>query len=324
MAQAAANRLSSAVDRHHAVEKENAQKAAAKAKAKSGSKKVTTVASGKQNILDHASGVLKEIPCTVLLEGLQPAGRPAKLVTDIPRTFRVDPRSPIMSRDRFVRQTCSDYADAFAGGTERADPGRSQRLIEGECAEEIVTFVDSVFVENHIVSSSKTKVSVQKSIAPRVFAIAQSRATCSGEPGHLSTVRLVVSGTRKVMFVNTVKLWMYLDEVMKISPVSMKKMYEWVKTASLDAIKAFCAWEKVANDDVVLVGTLGSGDMSYLPAGWLFFERIMNVDAIGIKVQFLSKEDLPQLQTLNGLLLSGVPAPNELLQSAVDSLELAE
>ena len=50
----------------------------------------------------------------------------------------------------------------------------------------------------------------------------------------------------------------------------------------------------------------------------------MNMCAIGIKVQILSKQDLPQLQALNGLLLSGVPAPNELLQAAVDALELLE
>ena len=64
--------------------------------------------------------------------------------------------------------------------------------------------------------------------------------------------------------------------------------------------------------------------MTCLPVGWLFFERIMNMDTIGIKVPILSKQDLPQLQALNGLLLSGVPAPNQSLQAAVDALELLE
>ena len=37
---------------------------------------------------------------------------------------------------------------------------------------------------------------------------------------------------------------MYLDEGMKIPSLTMKKIYDWVKASSLEAIKAFMQWEK--------------------------------------------------------------------------------
>ena len=57
---------------------------------------------------------------------------------------------------------------------------------------------------------------------------------------------------------------------MKIPSLTMKKIYDWVKASSLEAIKAFMQWEKCVNDDVVFVCTLGAGDMTCLPASWLF------------------------------------------------------
>ena len=66
------------------------------------------------------------------------------------------------------------------------------------------------------------------------------------------------------------------------------------------------------------------GDVLYLPAGWCFFERVAGKsNYLGVKVQHLSLQSLPDLRNINSYLLA-ISKPNANLQSAVDCLTRAE
>ena len=76
-------------------------------------------------------------------------------------------------------------------------------------------------------------------------------------------------------------------------------------------------------DHDIFCGSVGPQDMLYLPAGFMFFERILRGDVSGIRCIMTSLEDVAELEAINQHLIS-VKKPHPKLQGILDQLVLLE
>ncbi len=70
---------------------------------------------------------------------------------------------------------------------------------------------------------------------------------------------------------------------------------------------------------MVYSATVGPGDCVFVPAGYLFFERVSGADFLGIRQPVLSIKSLPILKEIN----SKLETPSAPLLRAVDCLTIA-
>jgi hypothetical protein len=159
-------------------------------------------------------------------------------------------------------------------------------------------------------------------LCPSTFAIASSRTTCSAEEGHLPTLRLGFGGTRQVVAVRTMSIIEFIKNIDKSAKVDCKVAYGWLKAATLEGFKAFKAFVDSGAPPVQpFYASVGVGDALYLPAGWMFYEKIGTRDFAGVRVGFIRQSDAPTLTLLQRHLLS-VEKPNDILNRALDNLAL--
>ena len=324
MAKSAGNRLTAAMEKVSKSEQDEKDSfTRSKAKAKSATAKGlngTGASNAKASTIDMAFEVAKQIEATALLSG---QGHVTKFLGggEIPHCFRVDPNDPIMSVDASgMMKQVRAFADRFAVGPERADPGRSQRRLTPEIASEVQTFFEGILPEAHMMRPVDPPAELRKLVSPVIFTVAKNRETCSAEPGHLTSMRLVIAGSRKIVAFNTVALLGYLVDVLKMPEVTLKSAYDWIKMCNPDSVKALL--RHYDDQDIVFGLTQGAGDLLFLPAGWTFCEKMSNANVAGVKLQLISKKDEKQLQGMQTFLMSGTPQPNAALQMAVDHLTI--
>ena len=201
--------------------------------------------------------------------------------------------------------------------------GRSQMSLPAEQRQYISDLIFKCFPKDYVMPVEKLTEKVkQEVLIPSVFIVAKDWATASAEAGHLPTCRLGVSGSRTVVAVRTLPLLEFLTKCgMGGAKADLPAAYNWVKSASVQAAKAFV---DACSEKVMCHATVGPNDVLYMPEGWMFYEKIMPKHSfLGVRLQFLSVKCLPHLEEVNNYLLA-LGKPNAALQSAVDCISLAE
>ena len=157
-----------------------------------------------------------------------------------------------------------------------------------------------------------------KTLSMCVFAVAKGKQTCSAESGHLASARLMFKGTRQMTIVDLEAVWNHLDSKLELPDVSLKKVYSWIKKATLDNFKSFIS-DVPKEQPPVYHTTVGTHDVLHILPGFVFLEQIGNVDSVGIRYIHASLAHLDSLQSINRRLLAA-NAENELLVQVVDKL----
>jgi hypothetical protein len=216
-------------------------------------------------------------------------------------------------------KAAATLGDKFKIDAVRSEGGRTHRKIPEEAALELQKFADTMF-PGQVLPDTKFTAAAKQDVVPTAFAIAKDKMTCSPEFGHIPNIRLGIRGTRYVVVAPTHELLVYLVGMSNV-PVDLAKVNHWLKTTNVDGLKTFI---DKSPSHAVFCGTVGPGDVLYIPAGHLFYERISGIsDFLGVRLPILCLKSLPILRLLNGELVK-LESPSAPLQRALDCLTLAE
>ena len=212
------------------------------------------------------------------------------------------------------------FETKFKTDPARVDPGRSQRKLKEEAAAKFSELIAKIFPSERVLPVDKLSQNLKKDMVTTLFAIAKGRTTCSAEAGHLPVVRFGMTGTRQPICSRTEMLMQHVASAASTPRRSPKQAYHWLKSASVDAAKAY---KGKHGDKSLLVATVGPNDLFYLPAGWAYFEKVGGNDFIGVRHVHLGLPDMATLTSINKYLIAQ-QSPNPSLQAAVDCLAMNE
>ena len=101
--------------------------------------------------------------------------------------------------------------------------------------------------------------------------------------------------------------------------LTLRKVYNHVKAMTAEDMERFMAVEDSAQ---IYMATLGPNDCLYTPAGFVFFERVMNKDFLGVR---LLGYDVQQVDVMDAIAkhLVTINKPSLVLQKCVDQIHLA-
>ena len=314
MARAAKNRLESSInDLKRQQQKEKDIESGQKAAATRGRPRKSAQQQNAASFVDSPELVGKDIPSVQADGSASPPMDHTK-----PHIVRLS--QELMKKLAPLKHTLASLETKFKGDASRLEAGRSQRLLPPEQRELMDEVLESIFPANHMLPKDKIVEKLKTDVLmPIGFVIAKACVTASAETAHLPTCRLGFSGNRQVICIPTLHLLALLNKGCE-SKADLARAYHFLKTAS---VKTFQEGQQ-GDDSCVYHATVGPGDVLYLPAGWCFFERVAGKsNYLGVKVQHLSLQSLPDLRNINSYLLA-ISKPNANLQSAVDCLTRAE
>ena len=155
----------------------------------------------------------------------------------------------------------------------------------------------------------------QAHFEPSLFALApnlENDTVC--ELNHFSTYHLQITGSRKnVVCACTLDVVAHLQTGMP----QMKDVYSFIKQCTLEQAKSFMQHAPMFQ------ATVHSGEVIYLPAGWVFREQPEGkADCVGCRAQSLSKHDAETLEKME-VHLAQCGKPSENVRLAKDSIYLA-
>ena len=219
-----------------------------------------------------------------------------------------------------LMETSEQYADQFQTDPQRQAAGRSQKRLNSECEELLRKLLPRVFPPEIVwCPHDCMNKTVSDSIVSSMFAVAKDSETSSAEVAHLMTARLGCVGSRKVMLAPLITLQGFLRRTTSTS-MTLPQVYHLFKTMTADQMTAFNS-EMLASRQI-MHATLGPRDMLVLPPGWIFFERVLKVNYVGIKQRLLSPSDLTPMEEIQKH-LTATQKPNETLQAVIDHIRLS-
>ena len=148
------------------------------------------------------------------------------------------------------------------------------------------------------------------------FAIAPGKVTCSADAAHMPTARYGYAGNREMKCAPTLSLMQHLTKMTGATP-DPKKIYDWLKTASPEAIAAYDSSAGEAGR--MHTATVGPSDIIFLPAAWTFHETNKGADFVGMRAVLFFPGDLDQLDEMKNHLVACCK-PNQVLEDVIGAL----
>ncbi len=205
-------------------------------------------------------------------------------------------------------------AEKFKHDNARTEGGRMHRKMTDEANAELKKVIEKLIPPDILLPENQQTAAVTADLVPSTFAVARYRVTCSPEFGHVANIRLGIKGTRYIVLAPTAML---MDALASgPGPVDLVKANHWLKTVSCEGMSTFMSKSEAHR---IYYATVGPGDCAFIPAGYLFFERVSGADFVGLRQPVLSIKSLPALKEINGRLEN----KSEALQRAMDCLTMA-
>ena len=321
MGKSAANRLTTAIDNANTDEVKTSVAAKGKAKAKA---KAHVATAAKVSIWQSHGSFGTAVPSHVHADD----SRVSKGMLTLPVIIRLDPKLPKVLPDSAMGKSCTAFDTKFAKSDERVNPGRAQRKVGNDDAQ---ADADQAFASWYP-DVEECKVvdlgaELEKTLATAAFAIAKGKDTISAETGHLASARLVFKGPRRMILINWMVLWDYLESSLKMADLDLDKVYRWIKRATVENFKTFLTdlrFKRGQEDQksALFYCTVGLHDVLHIPAGWIFMESVSSSDCIGVRHVHAAKCHLPIMEEINRRLLA-TGGENPILQGVVDKSILA-
>jgi hypothetical protein len=158
---------------------------------------------------------------------------------------------------------------------------------------------------------------VQVHFEPTLFSLAPDYKDQACELNHLATYRIQLLGSRKIICCSTEDVLLHLAAHHSIAKPQPKDAYKFLKECTMEQAKVFSA------EYSMYYGVVHSGDMIYLPPGWVVSEAVQSKDpCVGCRRQSMSKTHLAVLESVDDYLCKGGKA-NNALKAVKDKLILA-
>ena len=148
---------------------------------------------------------------------------------------------------------------------------------------------------------------------PTLYAIAAQREQSGIEVGHLASVRLATAGMRAITTVPFRVVARHLQQT-QANP-SPKSVVDFFAVGPPEAVASFVQ----QHASTIYHFTAGVGDAVYLPAGWMFLEKVQGSDCIGVRLAFVSPQDTAEIEGAKDLYIS-MCKPNSNVQAVADCL----
>ena len=236
-----------------------------------------------------------------------------------PVILRMSTEAPIVKVGSAIVKEVDSLGASFATSSERADPGRAQRAIEGK--DDYMKFMKAVFGEQ--LHQPGEKQNFEEKMVPVCYAVCKNRVTAGIESCGLVAVRVCNTGTRQVVTLPIIKLAQYLQrQAQQPYPVKPKKVFDWLKVAKPDSLRAFVD-ECSSGSHVVHSCTVGPLDALFTPPGWCFIERVGSSDTTGTRFTYISLKEEAEYD-LYGDYLTFSDKTNPLVTAIRDYVLLAE
>ena len=275
-----------------------------------------------KKFVEAPDGIATEIPSVVRDTITDAAMQPCNQAEDI------DTTKPFICRIVFetaraanIKEMVDKFAQRFAGDPVRGTAGRSQRRVSSEILDDWKVLLGHVFGVKLL---STVEPPSENGTAVTAYAVAKECAVCSAENGFVATMRLGIKGTRSVICVKTRSFLEHMEkssqlEAHKGSPQCSGKggvaqAYNTFKSLSVDAAKGFL---DSCNGNTLWHATVGPRDLLFMPAGYMFFEKIGAHDVLGIRQALVFPSDIAELSELRKALIA-IGSPSENLQRIVD------
>ena len=155
-------------------------------------------------------------------------------------------------------------------------------------------------------------------LAPAVFGVCQGVSSVSCEKGRALSIRIQLTGTRTVVAASCSQLRTYMTKA-GISSIVPETLLSFFKSMAKEVIEAY-----TKEGNVIYKCTLGPNEILCLPFDWVFAEEVQKAgnDVCGIKFLTYLKADLDEMVACSRWLVSS-QKPNDMLQTAIDTLEAA-
>jgi hypothetical protein len=188
-----------------------------------------------------------------------------------------------------IRGQCIAYLESFPGTEEKAKNRRGQKALTPSAAEGLEKVLMSLFHASRRVLLTPEEMkpdSLRCALIPSIFVVDKKLETSAFELGQLPTLRLCISGSKKLVVVIGAAVHQYMDSLGK--KYDAKQITGFLRDITAKDLEAF-----VAQGHAVWHGRQEAGQGIYLPPGHLFWEQIGDSDFGGAKAVLLlnQKED---------------------------------
>ena len=159
-------------------------------------------------------------------------------------------------------------------------------------------------------------------MVPSLFANAAVYKESAAENSYLSTMRLHIRGTKRILAVRLIDVLEYLRSVYSVESPKPGDAFKWLKELTAANVVDFQAYarEHLKCSDAVYHLEVRPSQMSYLPAGWAYVEEVSkSSDCVGIRIQYLSVDERATLEKLSRHLVS-IKRENRNLTDVVNKL----
>ena len=215
--------------------------------------------------------------------------------------------------------------DKFSKSPNRLTDGRGQRPLKPPAETTFKTFFNGLIHDDESFKpAAAVDEAVQKLLVPNVFAIAKGQETVTAEPGYIATLRMTVEGVRTVVAARALDVVRHLQAAGEpLSALPPKRLNNFLKSATADVLSKFAAPGESGRPKLYH-GSVGAGDILFLPSGWLFVERVARTtDHIGVRCSVWFKSGTPIFEDINRWLLAA-SKPSIILSKAMDAMTVQE
>ena len=281
-------------------------------------KKRKTIVKLEGSIWDHLrSGVPCSSPIDILRVNVE-AKVVGGAVPDLsePVIFRLD-RSEML---KIVKIEVELLQREFQTNEQRTVKGQAVKEMPPAAAELVSDFLFSLLKDKIVAKTALQSWKWFDRIQPTLFARAAQKETVAYEAAMLPTLRLTAVGCKEVLLLHGMS---FLEFLQQKSPVKAMPDTKEAVSALKSLKKEDLAEFHKSKSSVVRTATVGPLDCLCIPAGWLFWEKTLNSDSFGVRLQYLRAADLDGLERFKNYLQTKRKG-NEMLESAVDFLTLHE
>jgi hypothetical protein len=210
---------------------------------------------------------------------------------------------------------CQTLAEKFKNDNTRNEGGRMHRRLTNEANAELKKVIETLLPPGLLLPDAKLTAAVKVDLGQSTFAVARDRVTCSPEYGHIANIRLGIKGVRYIVLAPTFLLMQALSSGPGL--IDPGKLNHWLKTVTTDGMTAFMS---KSDAHKIYYATVGPGDCVFVPAGYIFYERVTaGGDFIGLRQPLLGLKSLPVLKEIH----SKLEITSEALLRAMDCLTIS-
>ena len=223
-------------------------------------------------------------------------------------------------KDRFNQplvEAMAAFERKFAKSALKGNNGRAQRQLKGDIGKDVTTRLLQLVPPIAKMKPELYNEQLQEICETTCYAVPANKVTASTEAGQLAVLRYTTKGSRELIVCPYHALAAFV-QAKTGKPVTTQDAIQFLYAAEVPMWKQFAE----ASTDSIFYGTIGPKDTLYLPAGWIFYERVKAASpTFGVRTSFFGKIHGKLLEASIKSLAAGASEPEPCLQAAYDLLQ---